>query len=128
MDPKPSDHYIATMRYAYQECAEWSSRLCTDDGGDSDAEFDSVDNNGWADDADAEALALCKEFAESNWADLGEVSAEQAGHDLWLTRNHHGAGFWDRGRGEAGRRLTDAAHACGGVYLWLDTEQRVRCE
>lgn len=22
---------------------------------------------------------------------------EQAGHDFWLTRNGHGAGFWDRG-------------------------------
>lgn len=23
------------------------------------------------------------------------LSPEQAGHDFWLTRNHHGAGFWD---------------------------------
>ena len=35
-----------------------------------------------------------------NWA--------QAGHDYWLTRNGHGAGFWDRGLGEIGDVLTKA--------------------
>jgi hypothetical protein len=28
-----------------------------------------------------------------------------AGHDFWLTRNGHGAGFWDRGLGEVGENL-----------------------
>jgi hypothetical protein len=27
---------------------------------------------------------------------LRDYPAEQVGHDLWLTRNGHGAGFWDR--------------------------------
>lgn len=31
---------------------------------------------------------------------------EYAGHDFWLTRNHHGAGFWDRGLGAIGEELT----------------------
>jgi hypothetical protein len=26
----------------------------------------------------------------------GDYSEERAGHDYWLTRNGHGAGFWDR--------------------------------
>lgn len=39
---------------------------------------------------------------------------EQFGHDFWLTRNHHGAGFWDRGYGEIGEVLTELAHAAGG--------------
>jgi hypothetical protein len=29
-----------------------------------------------------------------------------AGHDYWLTRNGHGTGFWDRGLGEVGDKLT----------------------
>lgn len=40
-------------------------------------------------------------------------SEERAGHDFWLTRNGHGAGFWDRDELKAdnlGRRLADA---CG---------------
>jgi hypothetical protein len=43
-------------------------------------------------------------------------SLGQCGHDFILTRNHHGAGFWDRGYGEAGRRLTAAAQAFGEVH------------
>jgi hypothetical protein len=27
--------------------------------------------------------------------DLRQYPAHQVGHDLWLTRNEHGAGFWD---------------------------------
>lgn len=51
-------------------------------------------------------------FVEANYQTLEEanVSAEQAGHDLILTANRHGAGFWDRGLGDAGDKLTKAAH------------------
>lgn len=39
-------------------------------------------------------------------------AATQAGHDFWLTRNHHGAGFWDGDLPkELGERLTGACKA-----------------
>lgn len=41
-----------------------------------------------------------------------------AGIDFWLTRNGHGAGFWDRGLGDVGTRLTCAAHNYGSVDLY----------
>lgn len=44
---------------------------------------------------------------------------EQAGHDFWLTRNHHGAGFWDRELGKIGDRLTKAAHKFSEAYLYV---------
>ena len=44
--------------------------------------------------------------------------AEQAGHDFWLTRNRHGAGFWDRGLGEVGDQLTRIAHSFGSVDVY----------
>lgn len=37
-------------------------------------------------------------------------------HDFWLTRNHHGAGFWD-GDYENGDELTKIAHDFGEVDL-----------
>jgi hypothetical protein len=40
------------------------------------------------------------------------------GHDFWLTRNHHGAGFWDRGY-ENGNDLTKAAHIWGNFDLYV---------
>jgi hypothetical protein len=46
-------------------------------------------------------------------------TSEQAGHDFWLTRNHHGAGFWDRGLGHTGDELTEAAHKYGSVDLYV---------
>jgi hypothetical protein len=41
------------------------------------------------------------------------IGPEQWGRDLWLTRNNHGTGFWDRGWGEDGERLTQAAQSVG---------------
>ena len=62
-------------------------------------------------------------FTVANWADLyGRnewMDAGQAGHDFWLTRNGHGAGFWDRGLGDRGQRLTDEAHVYGEATAYV---------
>ncbi|MGC0252682.1 hypothetical protein [Pseudactinotalea sp. Z1748] len=50
---------------------------------------------------------------------------EQVAEDFWLTRNRHGAGFWDRGLGQAGDDLAEAAHAHGSVDLMLDSQGRI---
>jgi hypothetical protein len=51
--------------------------------------------------------------ASDNW------TAEQAGHDFWLTRNRHGAGFWDRGHGAEGADLTQHAKSFGDCDLYV---------
>ena len=48
---------------------------------------------------------------------LVKITAEQFGHDFALTRNRHGAGFWDRGNGELGDWLTSMAHPFGSAAL-----------
>lgn len=48
------------------------------------------------------------------------IGPEQAGHDFALTRNHHGAGFWDRGYGEVGDLLTTASHLFGESSWWVN--------
>lgn len=62
----------------------------------------------------------CQAFYDANrelWAD--GWTDEQAGHDFALTRNGHGAGFWDRywgaddPRAVAGDVLADAARVYG---------------
>lgn len=57
----------------------------------------------------------CDAFQRDHAKDLGDAyegsvryNDELAGHDYWLTRNGHGAGFWDRGLGPVGDRLADA--------------------
>jgi len=79
-------------------------------------------------DADAELTAQAKHEA---WAachrlrlacaghdgiDLTQFDPVQIGHDLWLTRNGHGAGFWDRPEiygADNARTLTLMARAMG---------------
>jgi hypothetical protein len=47
-------------------------------------------------------------FIADNWQDVSGLDASQTGHDFILTANGHGCGFWDRGLGELGDRLTEA--------------------
>ncbi len=67
-----------------------------------------------------EAWAACHrlELACSghNGIDLAQFNPVQVGHDLWLTRNGHGAGFWERSEiygAENARILTFMARAMG---------------
>ncbi|MGW0522863.1 hypothetical protein [Crossiella sp. NPDC003009] len=62
--------------------------------------------------------ADCLDFFRSNMVDLDGLNPEKAGHDFWLTRNGHGAGFWDRGFGERGERLTAASKVYGECNLY----------
>lgn len=105
---------------AYVECALWSS---TDDDGEP------LDSAYTVDDIAPEALRQmvddCRAFQADQTADLIGMSAEQAGHDFWLTRNRHGAGYWDRGLGAVGQRLTDAAHVWGEVWLYVGDDGRI---
>ena len=42
----------------------------------------------------------------------------QHGYDFWLTRNGHGTGFWDRGYGDIGDKLTAFAEKFGEVNVY----------
>lgn len=46
---------------------------------------------------------------------LPSFDSAQFGHDLYLTREGHGAGFWDRGLGELGDYLTQRAKWAGAA-------------
>jgi hypothetical protein len=116
--------YIDSVLRAYLACAVWTALDEDGNPAPADAEIQPED--------EAVARAVCLQFV----ADAGSLlftaepwasDPEQVGHDLWLTRNHHGAGFWDRGAGEAGEALTVVAHAVGeqdvtyedGALVWL---------
>lgn len=47
----------------------------------------------------------------------GSYSWDDAGHDFALTRNGHGAGFWDRGFGDVGELLSDLSQAEGSRVI-----------
>jgi hypothetical protein len=107
-DPSP-DLFLR----AYLEAALWSS---SDDNGEPFDATDTIDDFSWH--AMEQASEDCRRFRQDNADDLTEWDdISQAGHDFWLTRNRHGAGFWDRGRGDLGDRLTEAAYLYPEVDL-----------
>ena len=113
------ERYLSTMVQQYAETALWSSH---DDDEPLDANYDvwNIDRKTMR-----EFEQDCAAFLDSNTTDLAEMDPGQAGHDFWLTRNGHGAGFWDRGLGERGDRLTKAAHVYGGVDLYVGDDGKV---
>ena len=116
MRDRLADIVPAEMLEGYEECALWSS---TDD------DSEPLDDSG---------MLLAPETLDWFLADCGaflgeidelgcpwreSVAASQLGHDLWLTRNGHGAEFWDRDLGDIGDALTEAANRQGRCDLYV---------
>lgn len=77
----------------------------------------------WWEDSPVDLLdAACFYAEESDWlVATGQDDFSQHGHDFALTRNHHGAGFWDRGYSrDVGDHLTAASDAYGEATVELD--------
>ena len=119
-DRRRNPEGLEEMLDAYIETALWSSTDTNDDGDMGEC----LDANYGPDDLLAatrrEMRSDCKAFLLSHADEIGTRFA-QAGHDFWLTRNRHGAGFWDGDwPQEVGAKLTDACRPYGGVdlYVW----------
>lgn len=114
---------VEKAQRAYVEAALWSS--LGDDGEPLDAAYDADDISP---DARESMDSDVYDFLNLCWReglDLSPIEPEQIGHDFWLTRNHHGAGFWDRGLGELGERLTALAHSYGDSDLYVGDDGRI---
>lgn len=119
---------------AYIECALWSTNdESNEQGGEPlDKNYGLEDI---APDTLAQMVADCKAFQEQNAADLEEDNylrkvewseTALAGHDFWLTREGHGAGFWDGYWSEpAASRLTEASEKFGGFDLYLGDDKKI---
>ena len=98
----------------YLETALWSS---TDSDGNP---LDNVFDESGVDAATKkEMLRDCSKFMQKNKDLLDEsgLSASDIGHNFWLSRNGHGAGFFDKGLGEVGKKLQKAAKDFGSYDL-----------
>lgn len=60
------------------------------------------------------------EDRKPDWTD-----AQYAGHDFFLSRNGHGAGFFDRGLGDLGDRLQKAAHKFGNSNPYVGDDGKI---
>lgn len=99
----------------YVECALWCGITENDGPAPTVDDLDSATL--------AKLTADAQDFATSNRAMLDEANEAgrddaHLGHNFWLTRNRHGAGFWDCGLGKLGNDLTEQAHAYGEASLY----------
>lgn len=104
----------------YIRCALWAST--NEQGEPLDTLYGRDD---FADETIAHMHFDCDEFELDNAPDLLSLEREQVGHDFWLTRNGHGTGFWDRGLGEVGERLSQAAHVYGECDLYVGDDGKL---
>ena len=109
---------------AYLEAALWASYDNSDGSGGK-----SLDTNYDVSDIAPETLTEmaedCRRFQKENAADIFE-NPQRAGYDFWLTRNRHGAGFWDGGWEKAiGQRLTEASRRYGEYNLYVGDDELV---
>lgn len=127
------DQFLA----GYIGAALWSSYDESDENGGNP-----MDQNYSDDDLAAETLeamqAACERFQSENAAllsiyyqhvnrvDDSPVEA-YAGHDFWLSRNGHGAGFFDRDYvpSETQDALQSAAEAFGNFDLYIGDDGRI---
>jgi hypothetical protein len=114
---------------AYLECILWAE---TDDVGDPLDDTHTIED--FAPEAIAKAVDDCARFQAANVTELARYDSphwtaeELGGHDLWLTRNHHGAGFWDRDDclpKEARDRLTAAAEAVRECFVYVGDDGNI---
>lgn len=110
---------LMSILNSYLETALWSQE---DDIGDADVEFD-ISN-----DSKIDAYIDIKKFIDQAGSLLDGMDPSDIGHDLWLNRNGHGAGFWDRDLGEDGDKLSDIAISMGEKHVFWDDEGKVVIE
>lgn len=119
LDLPISDDSAREVISGYQECAQWLAK---------DEEGESVDHCELSDAARAALADDCVNFLASlrachvNKYSITGATWPQFGHDFFLTRNRHGAGFWDRGYGAIGERLTELAHIEGERDTMFDDD------
>ena len=112
---------IADVELGYLDAALWSS---TDDN---DTPLDEMGVDALAPETRAKMLADVTAFVKANELALNDSGLQDAqiGHDFWLTRNGHGAGFWDRDLGAIGDQLTTACKVFPEVCLYVGDDGKI---
>jgi len=125
------DKFLAS----YIETALWSSTDGSDEG-------TPLDDSKYADaelhpDTLARFKADCEQFERAYIEIVSKLDDQtvrsfppdsRIPHDFWLTRNRHGAGFWDGDYPEPiATQLTDLAHSFGECDLYIGDDGKIYC-
>lgn len=88
---------------------------------------DPYDSHFGLDDFTVDALLRAREdcvaFQGTHSDDLSDEDDSHAAHDFWLTRNGHGAGYWDGDYEESkGLRLTEGCKVFGELHVYVNDD------
>jgi len=109
------------MKNQYIETALWSS---VDNDGDPLDEKYSIED--LSEDALKKAQRDLDLFTEKAGSLLDDLDLETVAHDFWLTRNGHGAGFWDGDYPtHIGEKLTDISRAFGSTDIYIGDDGKL---
>jgi hypothetical protein len=114
---------LSDMIDGYLDCALWASvPLSEDESADKSLSDLGYERANCCADTRADARAACEGFAEAHgdalraaFEDHPQYTPERAGHDLFLSRNGHGAGFFDHGEHPCWDVLQAAARGLGAT-------------
>lgn len=68
----------------------------------------------------------CDEFRKKAGDLLDSLEDTQVAHDFWLTRNGHGAGFWDGDYDKViGAKLTKICKEMGEVQVYVGDDKKI---
>ena len=114
----------------YVVTALWSSTGDDDEPLDKQYSLEDI-----ADEAQAKMRADCEKFIQANEQYINDDNLLRtsdsdtygsAGHDFWLNRNGHGAGFWDGDWEEsAGRNMDESSKSFGNCDLYLGDDGKL---
>lgn len=117
---------LIRMSAGYRECAEWAD--CGPDHDTHGREFSTELEERMMLDCRAFVLACGEPLLDALAEYAPGYSDERFGHDFWLTRNGHGAGYWDRKELDVfpddalqtlGDMLADRAKSAGTCDLYV---------
>lgn len=96
---------------------------------ETDSDGNPLDENYEISDVSEEAIQASQKDIDTFLKEAGDLvdglDITYVAHDVWLTRNRHGAGFWDRGYGATGDKLTEIAHKLGEVHPYVGDDGKI---
>lgn len=102
-------HDVDKILNHYLYAALWTEEL------DDKYDISNIDDKTWQ-----QSRADIESFLTQAEPYLKGITDEMIGHDFWLTRNGHGAGFWDRQNieKEDGVKLTEICEKFPSVHVF----------
>ena len=118
----PDEEFLDRMTEGFIECMCWA-----ESGGPESTLGEFADPGMLTEKAEAACREACADFIHF-CTEVGislpdvPLRPDQIGHDFWFTLQGHGAGFWDRGMGDLGERLTDVAKTFS-YEAWVEDDE-----